>query len=85
MRGYQCTHYGAFTLKKVLLGRIDEHWEDDGAFSVFERVFDVIYNAACSKIQFLGDDEAIKIVTDVLADEAMESKEKARQLLEIKS
>lgn len=67
-------------LKKVLLGRIDEHWEDDGAFSVF----DVIYNEDCSKIQFLGDNEAIKSVTDVLADEAMESKEKARQLLEIK-
>ncbi|MCI8507680.1 MAG: hypothetical protein HFJ06_03805 [Lachnospiraceae bacterium] len=71
-------------LKKVLLGRMNEHWEDDGAFSVFERVFDVIYNAASAKIQFLEDDEAIKIISDVLADESMESKEKARQLLEIK-
>lgn len=68
-------------LKKVLLGRMDEHWEDAGAFRVFEYVFNVIYNATCSKIRFLGEDEAIEIVTGVLADETMKPEEKARQLL----
>lgn len=68
-------------LKKVLLGRMDEHWEDAGAFSVFEYVFNVIDNATCSKIQFLGKDEAIEIVMRVLADETMNPEEKARQLL----
>ena len=29
-------------LKKVLFGRMDEHWEDVGAFSVFEYVFNGI-------------------------------------------
>lgn len=70
-------------MKKVLLGRMDEHCEDAGAFSVFEYVFNVIDNATCSKIQFLGKDEAIEIVTGVLADETMEPEEKARQLLGI--
>ena len=60
---------------------MDEHWEDAGTFSVFEYVFNVIDNAACSKIQFLGEDEAIEIVTGVLADETMKPEEKARQLL----
>ena len=68
-------------LKKVLLGREDEHWEDAGAFSVFEYIFNVIDNATCSKIQFLGKDEAIEIVMGVLADETMNPEEKARQLL----
>jgi hypothetical protein len=68
-------------LKKVLLGRMDEHWEDAGAFRVFEYVFNVIDNATCSKIQFLGKDEAIEVVTGVLDDETMEPGEKARLLL----
>ena len=48
---------------------------------MFEYVFNVIDNATCSKIQFLGKDEAIEIVTGVLADETMKPEEKARQLL----
>ena len=61
-------------LKKVLLGRMDEHWEDAGAFNVID-------NATCTKIQFLEKDEAIEIVMGVLADETMNPEEKARQLL----
>lgn len=38
-------------LKKVLLGRMDEHWENAGAFSVFEYVFNVIDNATCLYIK----------------------------------
>ncbi len=60
---------------------MDEHWEDAGAFRVFEYVFNVIYNATSSKIRFLGEDKAIEIVTGVLADETMKPEEKARQLL----
>lgn len=68
-------------LKKVFLGRMDEHWEDAGVFSVFEYVFNIIDNATCSKIKFLGEDEAIEIVIGVLADETMKPEEKARKLL----
>ena len=68
-------------LKKVLLGRKEEHWEVAGVFSVFENVFRIIDNATCSTIKFLGEDEAVEIVTSVLADETMQPEEKARQLL----
>lgn len=68
-------------LKKVLLGRMDERWEDAGAFSEFERVFNVIVNATCAKIKFLGDDKAIKIITEILSDETVKTEEKARRLL----
>lgn len=68
-------------LKKVLLGSMDERWEDAGAFSVFEHIFNVIDNATCSKIQFLGREDAIEVVTSVLDDETMKPGEKARLLL----
>lgn len=70
-------------LKKVLLGRMDERWEDAGAFSEFERVFNVIINASFAKIKFLGDDKAIKIITEILSDETLKPEEKARRLLGI--
>lgn len=68
-------------LKQVLLGRMDEYWGAAGAFSVFEYVFNIIDNATCSKIKFLGESEAAEIITGVLADETMQPEEKARQLL----
>lgn len=48
---------------------------------MFEYVFNVIDNAICPKIHFLGKDEAIEIVTGVLAAGTMEPEEKARLLL----
>lgn len=68
-------------LKKVLLGRKDEHWEDDGAFSVFERVFDVIDNAASAKIKLLGEDESCTQISSVLSNDSMTAAERAKQLL----
>lgn len=68
-------------LKKVLLGRMDEHWEEAGAFSVFEHIFDVINNATCTKIKFSEGNEAIEMVTDILDDEMMKPEEKAKRLL----
>lgn len=68
-------------LKKVLLGRMDEHWEDDGAFSVFERVFDVIDNAASAKIKLLGEDESCEQISSVLSNDSMTATERAKQLL----
>lgn len=68
-------------LKKVLLGRMDERWEDAGAFGEFEHVFNVIVNATCGKIKFLGDDKAIKIITEILSDKTVKPEEKARRLL----
>lgn len=68
-------------LKKVLLGRMDAHWEDAGAFSVFEHIFDIIDNATCSKIKLLGEDESVEMVTDILNNETEGAAEKAKQLL----
>ncbi|MBO4998182.1 MAG: hypothetical protein J6D02_09315 [Lachnospira sp.] len=60
---------------------MDEHWEDDGAFSVFERVFDVIDNAASAKIKLLGEDESCEQISSVLSNDSMTATERAKQLL----
>lgn len=67
-------------LKKVLLGRMNEHWEDDGAFSVFERVFDVIYNAASAKIKLLGEDKSCEQINSILSNDNITPAERAKQL-----
>lgn len=67
-------------LKQVLLGDMDEQWEETGAFNVFEQLFDVISNATSSKIKFLGD-EMIDEIISILNDETMEPAERAKQLL----
>ena len=67
-------------LKKVLLGSVDEHWEEAGAFSVFEHIFDVISSAVSTKIKFLGDEMIDKIIS-ILNDETMRPEERAKQLL----
>ena len=67
-------------LKKVLLGSVDEHWEEAGAFRVFEQIFDVINSATSAKIKFLGDEMIDKIIS-ILNDETMRPEERAKQLL----
>lgn len=67
-------------LKQVLLGSMDEHWEEAGAFRVFEQVFEIINNATSSKIKFLGDEMIDKIIS-ILNDETMRPEERAKQLL----
>ena len=67
-------------LKKVLLGSVDEHWEEAGALRVFEQIFDVINSATSAKIKFLGDEMIDKIIS-ILNDETMRPEERAKQLL----
>lgn len=67
-------------LKQVLLGSMNEHWEEAGAFRVFEQVFDIINNAVSSKIKFLGDEMIDKIIS-ILNDETMKPEERAKKLL----
>lgn len=76
-----CVYDAVRQLKKVLLGRPGEHWEDGGAFSVFESVFNIICNAASTKISFLGEDKAIGFIAEVLSDETAEPEERAKRLL----
>ena len=66
----------------VLLGSMNEHWEEVGAFRVFEQVFAIISNAASSKIKFLGDEMIDKIIA-ILNNETMKPEERARELLGI--
>jgi len=63
-----------------LLGSVDEHWEEAGAFSVFEHIFVVISSAVSTKIKFLGDEMIDKIIS-ILNDETMRPEERAKQLL----
>ncbi len=67
-------------LKEVLLGSVDERWEETGAFSVFEQIFDVIDSATSAKIKFLGDEMTENIIS-ILNDEKMRPEERAKQLL----
>lgn len=67
-------------LKQVMLGSMNEHWEEAGAFRVFEQVFDIINNATSSKIKFLGDEMIDKIIA-TLNNETMKPEERAKELL----
>lgn len=67
-------------LKQVLLGDMDEQWEESGAFNEFEQIFEVINNASSSRIKFLGDEMIDKIIS-ILNDETMRPAERAKQLL----
>lgn len=68
-------------LKKVLIGRMDEYWEDAGAFKIFEYIFDVIDNAACAEIKLLGEDKSCERISTVLSNDRITPRERAKQLL----
>lgn len=70
-------------LKKVILGRLDEHWEDAGAFKVFEHIYDVIDSATCAEIKLLGDDESSKRISTILSNDRITAEERAKLLLRL--
>lgn len=70
-------------LKKVILGRMDEHWEDAGVFKVFEHIYDVIDNAASAEIKLLGEDEACIRISSILSNDKMSAEERAKKLLRL--
>lgn len=70
-------------LKKFLLGKTNEYWEDAGAFKIFEYVYDVIDNAACSEIKLLGRDESCTRINTILKNDMLTPEERAKQLLGI--
>jgi len=70
-------------MKKVMLGRMDEHWEDAGAFKVFEYIYNVIDNATCAEIKLLGDDESSKRISSILCNDSITAEERAKLLLRL--
>lgn len=70
-------------MKKVMLGRVDEHWEDAGAFQVFEHIYDVIDSATCAEIKLLGEDESNKRIITILSNDRITAEERAKLLLRL--
>lgn len=83
MKNLICVYDAVRQLEKILLGRSGEHWEDVTSSSVYERVFNIICNATCTKIKLLEDDKAIDFITEVLSDDTMAPGKKAGRLLGI--
>lgn len=67
-------------LNKLLFGTWDIHDRESGILEQLDRVCDVIENGTCAEIRLRGEDEMYECLTDIMDDQELSPKERARKL-----